>query len=42
MDQAFKELKEESVELPEVVRGYIIFWQANLSQTRDHLDCGKK
>ena len=35
MDQAFKELKEESVELPEVVRGYIIFRQANLSQTQE-------
>ena len=35
MDQAFKELREESVELPEVVRGYIIFRQANLSQTQE-------
>ena len=34
-DQAFKELADEEVQLPEIVRGYIIFRQCNLSQTQE-------
>ncbi len=35
MDQAFQELSEEQVVLPDVVKGYIIYRQANLTQTQE-------
>lgn len=35
MDQAFQELSEEQVTLPDVVKGYIIYRQANLTQTQE-------
>ena len=34
-DQAFKELSDEQVDLPDVVKGYIIFRQCNLNQTQE-------
>ena len=35
MDAAFKELKDEGVSLEEVVKGYVIFRQANLTQVQE-------
>ena len=34
-DQAFKELADEQVTLPDVVKGYIMFRQSNLTQTQE-------
>ena len=35
MDRAFKELKDESVTLPEIMKGYIIYRQASLSAVQE-------
>ena len=35
MDKAFKELKDESVALPEIVKGYIIYRQASLTAVQE-------
>ena len=35
MDRAFKELKDESVTLPEIVKGYIIYRQASLTSVQE-------
>ena len=35
MDKAFKELKDEGVDLSSLVRGYIMFRQANLGTTQE-------
>ena len=35
MDKAFKELKDESVTLPEIVKGYIIYRQASLTAVQE-------
>ena len=35
MDKAFKELRDEGVELPGVVRGYVMYRQASLTSTQE-------
>eukprot|EP00435_Cladocopium_sp_Y103_P076228 s11_g83.t1 len=35
MDQGFKELRDEGVELPSIVKGYVMFRQANLGATQE-------
>eukprot|EP00435_Cladocopium_sp_Y103_P001618 s5475_g1.t1 len=35
MDKGFKELKDEGVELPSIVRGYVMYRQASLTSTQE-------